>query len=79
MIIPTDVRKLYEDDELSLRQIARQLGTNHQTISEVLDSLGVRRRPTGWSRNHASSPYVGWPNRRVVNARRQRDTVQAHP
>lgn len=64
MKIESDIRKLYEDDELSLREIARRLSSNRQTVSNTLDQLGVRKRASGWSRSHEGNPNVGWPNAR---------------
>lgn len=45
IIDPEKLRKLYEDDEMCVTQIARELGCSAPLISDRLHELGIRKMP----------------------------------
>jgi len=42
---PVEVRRLYVEQGLSLRQVAEAVGVSFQRVQQILDELSVGRRP----------------------------------
>ena len=57
----TEVRRLYEEEELSAEEIAERMGCSRETVARRLRAMGVRLTRTG--RRNARFNHRRWLNR----------------